>query len=508
MPSEPALPEPSDARRLHPSSLLFSVGAQAKSLLLPGIVVLVLASRGGTGQAWYMLLFIPAVIGALIQFWSYRYRFDRDEMVVRHGIIFRNERHIPYARIQNIDLVQNPLHRMFGVAEVRLETAGGQKPEAVMRVLSLEAVHQMRTRVFGGRGETSAADGTEPASVPVASEDVGAETLSSMSARDVFLFGLISNKGAVVVAAALGAMWQFDLFEDWWESLDAESIERYRSWLPEGSPLSAVLTGLIGLVALVVLMRVLSVAWAVAKFHGFRLTRRGDDLRAVYGLLPRVSKTIPRHRIQVVTTREGLLHRWCGRMAVQVETAGGGGEGEGPSADRLWIAPLARKERVEGLLREALPEVDLDALRWQSLAPGARRRRFRMMLILAVLATIPGLLSLGAWGFVPLVLVPVGWVHATLFVRHTAWAVAPGAMFYRRGWWVRRLSVARFSKIQSLKLDTSPFDRRHGMASVAVDTAGSKGAGHSIDVPYLDAAVAARLADQLYGEAGRTAFRW
>jgi putative membrane protein len=259
---------------------------------------------------------------------------------------------------------------------------------------------------------------------------------------------------------------------------------------------------------LILLMRVLSVAWAVAKFHGFRLTRRGDDLRAVHGLLPRVSKTIPRGRIQVLTTREGLLHRWCGRIAVQVETAGGGGEGAGPSADRLWLAPLARKERVEALLREALPDVDLDGLSWQALAPGARRRRFHIMLIFALLATAPALWLLGAWGLTPLLLVPVGWIQATLFVRHTAWAVAPGAMLFRRGWWTRRLSVARFSKIQSLELGASHFDRRNGMARVAVDTAGSSGAAYSIDVPYLDAAVAARLADRLYGEAGRTAFRW
>jgi hypothetical protein len=71
MPSEPALPEHGQACRLHPSSLLFSVGAQAKSLLLPGILVLIFASRGGgAGQAWIMLRFFPAVIGALTQFWT------------------------------------------------------------------------------------------------------------------------------------------------------------------------------------------------------------------------------------------------------------------------------------------------------------------------------------------------------------------------------------------------------------------------------------------------------
>ena len=80
-----------------------------------------------------MLFFVPAVVGALIKYWSYRYRLDKDELVIREGIVFRNERHIPYTRIQNIDCVQNPLHRLLRVSEVRLETAGGEKPEAILR---------------------------------------------------------------------------------------------------------------------------------------------------------------------------------------------------------------------------------------------------------------------------------------------------------------------------------------------------------------------------------------
>ena len=82
-----------------------------------------------------VLFFVPVVVGSLIRYWNYLYRLEGDELIVRDGLVTRNERHVPYARIQNIDLVQNPLHRMLGVAEVRVETAGGEKPEVVMRVL-------------------------------------------------------------------------------------------------------------------------------------------------------------------------------------------------------------------------------------------------------------------------------------------------------------------------------------------------------------------------------------
>ena len=491
MPSEAGL------QRLHPLSLLFLVGRQAKSLLLPGILVLFFASSQGHGQIWFMLLFIPAVVGTLLRYGSYRYRLGPDELLIREGVVFRNERHIPYARIQNIDLVQNPLHRLFRVAEIRLETAGGHEPEAVLCVLSLGAVQRMRTRIFSGR------------TGPAAQAQTAGAVLHALGLRDVFLFGLISNKGMVVVAAALGLVWQLDLVERWTSIQSRESLERYRALIPQDDFLVTGLLGLAALVTLVVFMRLLSVIWAVAKFQGFRLTRSGDDLRAEYGLLTRVSKTIPRNRIQVVSTREGVLHRRFGRVAVQVETAGSTGADEGPSANRLWLAPLIHKERVAALLREALPQVDFDAVRWQAISAGARRRLFRKACYEALPITAGALYFFGAWGLlVPVLLLSVCYWTSGLYVKHTGYAVVPGAIFSRSGWWVRRLRIVRFSKIQALETTESPFDRRYRMASLKVDTAGATRVGHSIDMPYLDVGVAKRMQNQLYDEAGRTAFRW
>jgi putative membrane protein len=69
--------------------------------------------------------------------------------VVRSGVFQRSLRHIPFARIQNVSLHQNLLHRLFRVAEVRLESAGSAKPEAQMRVLRLADAHALEEQVRG-----------------------------------------------------------------------------------------------------------------------------------------------------------------------------------------------------------------------------------------------------------------------------------------------------------------------------------------------------------------------
>src|SRR5262245_16959737 len=438
MPSSPS--ERGEARRLHPLSLVFAIGLQAKSFLLPGLVVLIFAARGGRSELGFMLLFVPAVVAALFHYFSYRYRFDRDELVVREGIVFRNERHIPYARIQNIDLVQNPLHRLFRVAEVRLETAVGTRPEAVMRVLSLEAVERMRERVFAGErpgepGPPSAAAAVATAPPP--------RTLFELAPREVLLFGLISNKGLVVVAALFGAAWQGDVFERWLSTLSRESVDVWRESLPVRGAFATGLWVVGALSVLLVALRGLSVVWAFAKFHGFRLTRRGEDLRAEYGLLPHVSKTIPRRRIQVLSTHEGFLHRLSGRVAVEVETAGGAHDTGDAATDRLWLAPLVRKEHVPELLRETLPDLAADTAVWQPVSPRARRRLERLALWAGLGAGLGSVWRFGAWGLLgALAVVALGLLHARLWCRHAAWALTPSAVLCRRGWWERELSVA------------------------------------------------------------------
>jgi putative membrane protein len=506
MPSDPA-ELGAEPRRLHPASLIFSIGSAARRLLLPGFILFFAASRGGNVEIWAMLLFFPALATAVIRYLSFRYALRDEEMMIREGVIVRNERHIPYHRIQNIDLVQNPVHRWLQVAEVRLETAGGEKPEAVIRVLSLADVERMRSRVFAERASSSAA--AAGASTAGAGASAPGRLIHRMPPREVALFGIISNQGMVVVVAALGLMWQLDVGERWFGSFFKEAPDQLTSLQPTEHPLAAIFIGIAALLALLVVLRAFSVGWAFLKLHDFSLRRQGEDLRAEYGWLTQLSKTVPRRRIQVVSARETFLHRRFGRVAVQVETAGGAGDEPDSRVDRTWLAPLIRKRELGALMREALPELDLESVCWEPLAPKAARRILRRSLVLAAIPTVALTVAVGAWGLLPvLVLVPWAWAHARLYVRHTGYAVTSDAILYRSGWWVRRLSAARFTKIQALELTATPFDRRNDMASLRVDTAGAGHVGHRIAVAFIEAQKALSLFDRLFHEAGRTSFRW
>ena len=107
---------------------------------------------------------------------------------------------------------------------------------------------------------------------------------------------------------------------------------------------------------------------------------------------------------------------------------------------------------------------------------------------------------------VPLLALAV--IHARLWARHASYALLTDVVVWRSGWWTRRTSIVPYEKIQVVTLGQTPFDRRHHMASVAVDTAGAGSVGHSFELPYLDEAEARELQSRLVEETSARAFRW
>jgi putative membrane protein len=552
---------PSD-HRLHPSSILFALAGSLRAFLFPAVVLILTSGRSspqpsdpGWGptrwmnrwmpgdfeianwQFWILLFLIPTTIAALVRYFTFRVRYEGTELVISSGILFRNERHVPYARIQNLDAVRNLAHRLFGVAEVRVETGGGKAPEATISVLHETVFEEMRRRIFAGRDQVIAEDpqaSTASQATPESETGLGrrsapaevSRTLLYLPLRELLLNGLLENRGMVLVAAAYGVLWEAGLFRSVWEQLTSGAyapgflrdtiVTVAAGRLPSAGRIAILL---VGVVALLLLVRLLSMAWSFLRLYEFRLTRVGDDLRTEYGLLTRVTTTVPLKRVQSLTVRESPLQRLVTRMSVRVETAGGhGAKHKKQSKDaREWLAPIIRRSAVPALVREVLPGFDLDSVAWQPLHPRAFRRAIKPALLLALIVAAPfvfwfGWIGLFILGITVPSLVTMAWSH----VYRTHWALRQGsgqaadedALVFRSGWMWRQITVVPAAKIQVVATIESPFDRRAAMAGVRVDTAGSMSPVHRISIPYLARETAAMLYERLAAQTAQTAFRW
>ncbi|CAN5663920.1 PH domain-containing protein [soil metagenome] len=522
----PETPMPSE-QRLHPVTLLFDIAKHLRAFAFPAVLVFFGASQstGGPGgvmgriptgwEVWLLVLLVPAVAASVIRYLTFRLRYEPRELVIRSGLVFRNERHVPFAKIQNLEAVQNLLHRVLGVVEIRVETGGGKDEEARLSVLPATAFAEMRRRVFEGRSVAPVLPTTDEAAPSRA--DAAAETLLHLPVREVLLCGFLENKGMILIGAAYGIAWESGYLGGFWDGLFGEEtygrgvFRDLARGLVEGHglPLRAITVAAAGLGALLLLVRGVSVAWAFLRLYDFRLSRVREDLRIEFGLLTRVAATIPIRRVQTITVRQGPLHRWLGRASVRVETAGGAGPAGNTPRDREWLAPLIRVSALPELLDQLVPGFDMRTVAWQSVHPRAFRRAVKPGLAIAVGVSVIWAVTVG-WSAILVLtfMVAAAIIGARQRVRHLGWAEHDELVLMRSGWIWRHATLSRANKIQSVSLRQSPLDRRAAMARVRVDTAGAGTASHRVDIPYLDRTVAAGLASRLAAQAASTAFRW
>jgi putative membrane protein len=490
-------------RRLHPFSFLFAIADAARQILLPAIFALFATRSRDAWEFGAVIVLVPLAAMALGRALSFRYRFDTTELVIRSGFVFRRVRHIPYDRIQNVNVVQGIVHRLLDVVEVRIETGGGAELEAHLRVVDRTALEEIREHVA-----------TRRAGVPAEPQAIAAEPppLLQLSPREVLLLGLIQGRGMVLAGALFGLAWEVGLMDRFMGSgsVGRGVIRRLAGATFDDAawPVREFFLALGGVILLLLLFRVLSALWTAITYYGFTLRHSGEDLKVEYGLLTRVTSTIPIRRIQKLTVHEGPWHRLGGRVSLHVQTAGGRA---GPQVEtaRRWLAPLVRVADLPAILREVLPDANRD-VEWQGVHPRATRRE----LVGTLLVLVP-MFAIAAWtlGLKVMVLAPLALLWAAIHARRTAaalrWALSDESVHFASGWIWRTRVVAPLTKVQVVSRRETPFDRRHGMASVSADTAGGRGPRENyVRIPYLSLPVATDLARHLSMAAARTPFRW
>jgi membrane protein YdbS with pleckstrin-like domain len=96
--------------------LMTIVGLVSFGLMMGWLYGVLWLALMGIGFAWTWVL-----IGRNQRSWKYAER--EDELLVSHGIMFRQLVVVPYGRMQFVDVAAGPLERAFGIATVELHTA-------------------------------------------------------------------------------------------------------------------------------------------------------------------------------------------------------------------------------------------------------------------------------------------------------------------------------------------------------------------------------------------------
>jgi putative membrane protein len=301
--------------RLHPLSPLIQGGRLLSSLL--GIAVLSWVTADGFKAYVYQVIVAAGfVVAGLVRWLVTRWKLDGATLRIETGLLRRDSRQLPMARIQAVDVVRPFLARVLGLACLRIRLAGAGKGGDRLAYLTVGEAARLRTVLLAGHHGLDPA-APEPAERPVITVPAG-RVIGATLLRAAPRFAALAVI-ATVAAEATPAL-----------------------FLTSESTLAVIALGLV------------TRTWQqVTGRYGFTVATSHDGIRIRRGLLNTVAETIPFRRVQAVRLVQPLLWRPFGWCRLVVEVAGVAGRDSGPRAGGLTKAllPVGFMSEAQYLIR-------------------------------------------------------------------------------------------------------------------------------------------------------------
>ncbi len=457
------------------------------------------------------LVFTFAIAGVLAaidatQWWHRWYEVTDQELRVRWGIVGRNNRVVPFGRIQQVDHDQQLVHQVLGLAVLRVETAADAGQTSVtIDAIPLREAERLRTLLLERRAATqhrptaeASADGVTLATDAAAAagwspapqlDGPGADAPVTVLERSDPQLALAGCTGSGLLAAAVVLIWPLNLLLET-GAVPEETVSDVATQASTSAtdPLVAIPL----LLATALVMTLGAAILSVVQWHGFQLAASDDDLLVRHGLFTVRRLTIPRQRIQQVTVLDNPLRRRLGWCTLRLHSAATGAQG---GAGNVLQIPLLRRDELAPLIERLMGDD-----RWvpQAVAPrpaAARRRAIIRRCAAMALVAVPVAIALRPIGLVALALVGLGVPWGLEAHRRAGVAAREGTATISKGVVVHRDEVVALERLQSTRTSSSPLQRRAHLATLHLDVAGAKRAPTLHDLGDVHAAHLRRTLD-------------
>ena len=475
--------------RISPLAILFFIGSFVRNILTHGLPAVIVAfaafmSADAVISDWTLrgiLVMAAAGLGiALLQFLRFRYCINDGHILVRSGVLHREELDIEFNRVQNVTIKEPFYMRPVGLAVLSIDTAGSKSKEINLAGIERKLALEIRTTILAG---------VESESATVADrKDLPAGLLLALTRRDIVIYGLTANF-LLWVALAIGAIFGSENITEkffGWLASRYELEEAVTILQNEGGLLLVALVFGLGLFLLFLLLPLLSVIGALFRYDGYRLTVDGETYRKSAGLLTRHDESLKQHKIQAIVWKQNAVACFFKRINIQLRqvSAGTGIEaGQLPGGGKSsFIVPAVKPEHANELSAEFMPGCQAASTIW---SPVDRRRYILIKLILVALPLLPLslLLAIGVnWKFglmLPLGLMLTGLVFNRCWTK-LGYGVNGDYGFVRQGFIGTVTTIFPMFKVQRIDIRQTPVQHRKGLAHLTIHLA-----SHSLKVPYV-----------------------
>jgi putative membrane protein len=447
---------------------------------LPVLIGLFVAGSASGGGPWqYLGVLVPVAVG-LMRYLTTRFRIAQGRVELRRGLLNRHVLSTPLDRVRTVDVSASLIHRVLGLATVRIGT-GTASTDSDERLdldgLPAERARGLRAELLHAAPATGEAG--EPAEPP---EERLALRFDPSWAR----FAPLTSSGAVIAAGLFGGGAQL------LSELGAFSDVDARDW-SLGIPVWVALV--LAAAGLLVGVGVLSVAGYLVTNWDFRLSHAPGSWHLSRGLLTTRETSIDDARVAGVSMGEPIGLRLAGAARLSAIVTGLGSE----AGSSLLAPPAPRAEvvRVAGRVLGTDGPVTSDLT---GHGPAAVRRRYTRAVGPALLALAAAVLVIVAadWSWwllaIPGAVVLAAVALASDRARSLGHTLADGYVVARSGSLNRRREALEIEHVIGWTFRSTWFQRRTGLTTLVATTAGGRQAVTLLDVPEDRAVDVARLA--------------
>lgn len=350
------------------------------------------------------LIVICYLIALFYHLWSYKflsYTIHKDEINIKYGIFVKKNFHIPYRRIQTVDLQASFLQRIVGVCSVSIDTAGGaanarikipyvqQTSAEVLRLylfsLKKVALNEATFEEF----EAQLPEITSHLNVPtkrgkkvdnvldlpsnvidemgsiiggkgIADEAVGHSF--GLKNSEVILSALTGRHTLICLCLVFITVYVAIVLQDMFIIPAYTGNDVVILWMQKyfGG-------GLIWFISLSIFLIIVAI-WFGATLSdafnnaGFESRRKGTRVEVEHGLFQHSTQSLDIDKIQEIKVKQGLLRRMIGYARISVLTitsnASGTNEEKSRAAAGIVLHPFIKLSSVEATINELLPEIE------------------------------------------------------------------------------------------------------------------------------------------------------
>lgn len=465
--------------KLSPKVLLIDPVRMLPSLLVPLVGVLFVGGFSSRSFGWAAVGVVGAVVFAVVRWATFSYRVADDRLEIKRSLVSRSVRTIPLERIRGVDVSTPPMHRLLGLAVLKIDTgaSGGGEQEGELDGVTVEEAERLKG-VLLRRARAARAEDPQGAqdALPDAPPAPPAERVIVKVPRRWLLYGPLSGSYLLTPFALAGGA--IGLAFQWGGDLGFRDLAWDASqWLWQ-HPLH-----IAGAILVLVLAMPFFAAVMYTVFNwDFTLKEREGYLVAERGLITRRSVSLEARRIRGYEIVDAIAERKAGVVRTWAIVTG-----LGDSETRGQLLPDVPRPLALDVAAQA---VGTFAAPLRPHPPAARERRlFRAIapaLAVAVAAALLAVLtSTGLWW----ALVVAALIVAVLGIplgndryRSLGHGYDGVLLSVRSGSLRRAQAVVERRAIVGWRLRQTWFQRRAGVLTLIAGVGAGKGGYEAVDV--------------------------